>query len=124
MAFGWGAGVLVVSKLTWGLLPCSTSSVSYLLAQSVNEDQMWNHVEFIYENFKTVAAEGSIPPLASSRVTIIPIILGPPPPQGPWRRQRVLRSALLEEGWLTYLKVDRRLLWTLLDGARGRCIGV
>lgn len=84
MAFGWGAGVLVVSKLTWGLLPCSTSSVSYLLAQSVHEDQMWNHVEFIHENFKTVAAEGYIPPLASSRVTIIPIILGPP--QGPWRR--------------------------------------
>ncbi|KAF5927034.1 hypothetical protein HPG69_001667 [Diceros bicornis minor] len=48
--FGWGVGGLVVSKLTWGLLPCSASSC-------VSEDQMQNQVEFIYENFKTVAAE-------------------------------------------------------------------
>lgn len=45
-------------ELARGATAFSASSVGCLLAHNVSEAQVWNHDEFIYENFKTAASEG------------------------------------------------------------------
>ena len=55
-----GSGISWPAVRGWlgGLPRCSASSGGCLLAHSVSEAQVWDHDEFIYENFKTAAAEG------------------------------------------------------------------